>query len=211
MKVLACCVCAIVLLAANQAAANLFANPSFEDPITYDGPPFLGLWEGFSGGAGSSAATDTTMPRTGAKNLTLSITNTNNTFAGVFQDVPVSAGTIYNFTGWYKTPSNPLDLGVEGRIEWRNSGSDSEVSRTPNLTTAPTSDYTQFLLTATAPAGADIARVVYAVQTFGGEPTNTGVVYLDDFSIVAVPEPATVALGAFAGLALIASRRRRVA
>ena len=211
MKRLVWCVCALVLLAANQAAANLFVNSSFEDPITYDGPPFLGIWEGFSGSPVASSATDTTMPRTGAKNLTLSITNTNNSFAGVFQDVPVVAGTIYNYTGWFKTPSNPLDIGMEGRIEWRNSGTDSEVSRTPNLTTIPTSDYTQFLLTATAPAGADIGRVVYAVQSFGPEPTNTGIVYLDDFSIVAVPEPATMALGAFAGLALMASRRRRVA
>ena len=53
MKRLVWCVCALVLLAANQAAANLFVDPSFENQITYDGPPFLGTWEGFNGGAGS--------------------------------------------------------------------------------------------------------------------------------------------------------------
>lgn len=212
MKRFVGCACALMLLAANQAAANLFVDPSFENQITYDGPPFVGTWEGFNAGAGSEAINGTVMPRTGTLHLALSIFGVNNSFAGAFQDVAVVAGTNYTFSGWHKTPSNPLDVGVEARIEWRNAGSNSEISRTPNLTTAPTSDYSQFSLSAVAPAGADLARVVYAIQTFGGDgPSNSGTVFVDDVSIVAIPEPATVALGAFAGLALIASRRRRVA
>ena len=208
MKRLVWCVCALVLLAANQAAANLFVNPSFENQITYDGPPFVGSWEGFSGGAGSEAINGTVMPRTGTLNLALSIFGVNNSFAGAFQDVAVVAGTNYTFSGWHKTPSNPLDVGVEFRIEWRNAGSNSEISRTPNSTTAPTSDYSQFMLSATAPAGADLARVVYAIQTFGGDgPTNTGTVFVDDVSFV-VPEPASVSIAMVAGIGLLAIRRR---
>lgn len=207
MKRLVWCVCALVLLAANQAAANQFVDPSFESQITYDGPPFLGSWEGFNAGAGSEAINGTVMPRTGTLHLSLSIFGVNNAFAGAFQDVAVNAGSNYTFSGWHKTPSNPLDLGVEARIEWRNAGSNSEISRTPNLTTAPTSDYSQFMLSGVAPAGADLARVVYAIQTFGGEPTNTGTVFVDDVSFV-VPEPASVGLAAIAGFALLATRRR---
>lgn len=208
MKRLVWCVCALVLLAANQAAANLFVNPGFEDPITSDGPPFVGFWEGFNG-AGGQAINGTVMPRNGTLNLAISISGVNESFAGAFQDVPVVAGNNYTFSGWHKTPSNPLDVGVEFRIEWRNAGSNSEISRTPNSTTAPTSDYSQFTLSAIAPAGADVARAVYAIQTFGGDgPSNTGTVFVDDVSFV-IPEPASVGLAAIAGIALLATRRRK--
>jgi hypothetical protein len=77
----------IALVPSNASAQNLLANPGFEDPITTDGPPFVGSWEGFNGGPGSSAANSGLMARTGAMHLELSISNTDNTFAGVFQDV----------------------------------------------------------------------------------------------------------------------------
>ena len=208
MKRLVWCVSALVLLAVNQAAANSIVDPSFENQITFDGPPFVGTWEGFNGGAGSEAINGTVMPRTGTLHLALSIFGVNNSFAGAFQDVAVVAGTNYTFSGWHKTPSNPLDVGVEFRIEWRNAGSNSEISRTPNSTTAPTSDYSQFMLSAAAPAGADTARLVYAIQTFGGDgPTNTGTVFVDDVSFV-VPEPASVGMAMIAGISLLAIRRR---
>lgn len=200
---------AFMLLAAQQAAANMLANPSFEDQITSDGAPFVGFWEGFSGGAGAEAINGTVMPRTGTLHLSLSIFNTDNSFAGAFQDVPgITSGTQYTFSGWHKTPSNPLDLGVEIRIEWRDSVGNSEISRTPNFTPIPTADYTDFHLTAVAPAGADTARVVYAIQTFGAEPTNNGTVYVDDVSFV-IPEPATASLICVAAAAALALRRRQ--
>ncbi len=208
MKRIAICLCALVAIGANRAAANLFVDPSFENQITFDGAPFVGFWEGFNAGAGSEAINGTVMPRTGTLNLALSIFGVDNAFAGAFQDVLVTPGTNYNFSGWHKTPSNPLDLGVEARIEWRSSVGNNEISRTPNLTTPPTSDYTQFMLSGVAPAGADTARVVYAIQTFGGEPTNNGTVFVDDVSF-AVPEPASVGLAAIAGIALLATRRRQ--
>jgi hypothetical protein len=208
MKRLAMCLCALTLLGVNVAAANMFVDPSFENQITYDGPPFIGSWEGFSAGAGSEAINGTVMPRTGTLHLSLSIFGVENAFAGAFQDVVVSPGTTYTFSGWHKTISNPLDLGVEARIEWRNSGTNAEVGRTPNLTTPPTSDYTQFMLSGLAPANADLARVVYAIQTFGPEPTNSGTVFVDDV-FFGVPEPGSIALAGIAGVGLLASRRRR--
>ena len=122
-------------------AANLLVNPGFEDPITFDGPPFVGFWEGFSGG-GASAFNSATLPHSGSQSLGLNITNTPNTFAGAFQDVQgLSAGTPLSLTGWHVTPSSPLSLGVEIRIEWRNSVSNTEITRTPNSTPVPTSTW----------------------------------------------------------------------
>src|SRR5687768_3955834 len=102
-----CALAAIVaiVLASDEAAANKFANPSFEDPITSDGPPFVGSWEGFSGnfgGGSSSASNSSAMPRTGAGHVDLTITSQSG-FAGVFQDVPnLVPGSSWTFSGWHK-------------------------------------------------------------------------------------------------------------
>ena len=200
---------AIVFLSLAASAVAQVANPGFEDPITSDGPPFVGSWEGFSGG-GATAANSTVFPRTGSQSLRLDINSTPNTFAGAFQDIPVSPLTPYSFNGWHATTNTTLDVGVEFRIEWRNSGSNTEISRTPNSTTAPGLAYSEFSLPTTSPAGADIARIVYAIQSFSTAPLGNGTVFVDDITFV--PEPSAIALlslGGLGGLALIAIRRRR--
>jgi hypothetical protein len=197
----------IVALTAPRALANSLANPGFEQPVTTDGPPFVGFWEAFNGGAGTLSANSNNVPRSGVGHLILAINNTDNTFAGVFQDVPnLRPGTPVVFSGWNMTTTRPLGLAPEIRIEWRNSTSGSEVARTANLNPAPGDQYTPFTLSATVPAGADVARVVYAIQSFGPEPTNNGTVFVDDVSFV--PEPATPLLFGLAGLVLTLRRRR---
>jgi hypothetical protein len=194
--------------ASASASVNLLANPGFEDPITTDGPPFVGSWEGFNAGPTSSAVNSVLSPRTGLRHASLSILETDNSFAGVFQDViGLTPGTEGIFSGWHRTPSSPLDLGTEVRIEWRNSISNTEVGRTPNLTPIPGADYSLFSLTAVVPNNANSARVVYAIQSFGPEPTNNGSVFLDDVSFV-IPEPSIAMLGV-CGLGLMGMRRRR--
>src|SRR3954452_8728717 len=164
-----CVLVALVIMAISASrvsAANLLANPGFESPVTSDGPPFVGSWEAFNGGAGSSSNNSTVTPRSGAQDLELAISNTTNTFAGAFQDVQgLVPGQIATWSGWHQTPSNPFDVGVEFRIEWRNSVTDLEVGRTPNSTTNPGATYSQFSLTAAVPVGANTARVVYAIQS----------------------------------------------
>jgi hypothetical protein len=195
-----------------SAAGNLLANSSFEDPVTYDGAPFIGSWEAFSGGAGAVSANSTVTPRTGAKDLELTISGVNNTFAGAFQDVGgLTVGTEATFSGFHQTPNSSTSLGVasEYRIEWRNSTLNTEVSRV-QLTVGPTgSQYAPFSVVALVPAGADTARCVYAIQTFGGEPNpgDTGTIYLDDLSFVVTPEPASLTV--LAGAAGLLMRRRR--
>jgi hypothetical protein len=71
-----------------------------------------------------------------------------------------------------------------------------------------TADYAPFSRTHTVPAGADLARVVYAIQTFGGT-SDTGQVSLDDLSVTAIPEPATMVLAGLAGAAAFVALGRR--
>ena len=46
----------VAIFTERSTAQNLLVNPGFEDPITQDGPPFVGSWEGFNGSAGASAS-----------------------------------------------------------------------------------------------------------------------------------------------------------
>ena len=176
---------AMLSLSISRAAANALANPGFEDPVTMDGAPFVGFWEAFISAPGdASSSNDSAMPRTGTAHLNLSIFGANNAFAGVFQDVPgVMPGVTTTFRLWHKTTTDPFDVSTEIRIEWRNA-LDMEIARTPNSTPIPTDTYSQFVLRATPPAGTAVARVVYAIQSFGPEPTNNGTVLVDDASVV---------------------------
>jgi hypothetical protein len=209
MKLLTSISVLFVSLTTSLTAANLLVNPGFEDPITTDGPPFVGFWEGFNGG-GASAVNSSLQPLSGVQSLRLDITTTPNTFAGAFQDVPgLTAGIEYSVSGWHMTTSSPLSLGVEIRIEWRNSGSNTEISRTPNATPVPGASYSPFDFSAVVPAGADVARVVYAVQSFSTNPLGDGTVFVDNMSFSVVPEPSSIALLGLGGLVLWAARRKR--
>jgi PEP-CTERM motif len=192
MKLLSYLVAAIlagVSVGAAHASPNLLANPSFEAPITFDGAPFVGSWEGFSGG-GATTANGSSSPHSGTMEADLGITGINS-FAGVFQDVPVAGGATVTFSGFHKAATSPLNIGTEIRIEWRDAT--SEVGRTPNLTPVATASYTPFTLVANAPPTAIFARVVYDIQSFSTAPLGSGAVFADDFSVT-VPEPASICL-----------------
>ena len=192
----------VLAMFGSSASGNLLANPGFEDPVTTDGPPFVGFWEAFNAGPGSSSGNSTLMPRTGAQSLELVIDNVPNAFAGAFQDVPgLSAGDMMTFGGWHSLLGDTG--GIEIRIEWRDSIGDVEISRTPNLAPTIGATYEMFSLSAAVPAGADLARVVYAIQSFGGAANQT--VHVDDLSFV--PAPGALGVLGLGGLALC--RRRR--
>jgi hypothetical protein len=199
----------LVLVSSQASAANLLANPAFEFPVTTDGAPFVGSWEAFAGG-GASSNNSTTSPLSGLRSLRTSILNTDNSFAGVSQDVLGQVpGQPALWRVWLMTPSNPLDVGVFLRIEWRDTVADVEVSLTENLYVVPGfNQYTQASLFATVPPGANSARVTFTIETFSGGPTNSGIVFVDDASFDNVPEPTSVAMWALGAIGVSSLRRR---
>ena len=201
---LAVCAAAAFSFSATTAQANLLTDPSFEGALTFDGPPFVGFWEGFNAGGASSAINGTTSPLSGAQTLELQIAGAANLFAGAFQDVTgLTAGDNVVWSGWTLETVGSMPGGSEIRIEFRNAGSNTEISRTTNLVpTFTQGQYEPWSVPAVVPAGADTARLVYAIQSFGGATTQ--LVYVDDVSFV--PEPASLALLSLGGLALL--RRR---
>lgn len=203
---------AMVLASATLSASagvNLLANAGFEDPISGDGPPFVGSWETFSADANQDTGADiarnsTAMPRSGAQSLELIIDNTANVFAGLFQDVDgLSGGQEVTFSGWHKSLAG--SGGIEIRIEWRDSINDVEISRTSNFVPTPGSEYELFEFDSVVAAGADTARIVYAIQSFGGVADQ--LIYVDDTSFVVIPAPGALALVGLGGI--VCTRRRR--
>lgn len=197
--ILACGISAMGITAVD--AAGVLVDPGFEaGPLVDDGSG-VGKWQPFSAGTSTSMIAMTN-PRSGAGHLELTL-GAANEFAGVFQDVPVAAGELITYSLWHLATDNSPSA-IEIRIEWRDSVGDTEISRTANSTPSPGTSYELFSLAETVPAGADTARVVYAIQSFGGNPA--AVINVDDASVV--PEPAT---GIFAALGMMgfAARRRR--
>ncbi|MEZ6190637.1 MAG: PEP-CTERM sorting domain-containing protein [Phycisphaerales bacterium] len=196
----------LALACTAPASANLLTNPGFETTPLVDDGSGVGKWQPF-GGTGVAlptlSATDSTLPLSGASHLSLQLDNIVNSFAGVFQDVGgLTAGEQITWSGW------TMDLGADAggaeiRIEWRDSVNNVEITRTANLVPTLTPNvYTQWSLTDVVPAGADTARVVYAIQSFGAGPNQWH--YVDDTSVT--PEPASMALLGLGGLAML--RRR---
>ena len=203
------CALSAITLTGTGAHANAVADPGFEGALTADGPPFVGFWESFSLDGDQDtgpdiARTSTTNPRSGSQHLELQIDAIANSFTGVFQDIAgLIPGTTAEWSGWTLEAVGSDVGGSEIRIEFRDSINDVEISRTPNLAPSFTQGQYEFWsVSETVPAGADTARLVYAIQSFGGGPDQ--LIYVDDVSFV--PEPASLALLGLGGLTLL--RRR---
>ena len=208
MKHLAVCAAigAMLTLSASSAqAGNLLSDAGFESGAFVDDGSGLGKWQPFAdGSAGNTSEIGASMPRTDVYAAELNLVNANG-FAGFFQDIPAVPGVASEWSAWVKDALGNGGAAVEMRIEYRDSVANTEISRTGNLVpTLTTTDYELVTLTDVVPAGADTARVVFAIQSFGTAPPQQ--IFVDD-AYATAPEP-TAAVIALLGLAPLARRRR---
>ncbi|MEM1331740.1 MAG: hypothetical protein AAGG07_14420 [Planctomycetota bacterium] len=200
-------VAAVVAAAGSAQAglANQLANAGFEMAPNYDGND-VGNWAAFFGGADFQQVEIVDQPFAGDFSLQIGTFNTPNTFAGATQRVAVQGGLESTFSFYARSVVANGAL-YEYRIEWRDAAGDF-IGDQFALNTAlnATTDWEQYGVTAVAPANAEFASVVIAVQTFGGSAPHEGFSQFDNASFTQVPAPAGAAL---LGLAGFAARRRR--
>jgi hypothetical protein len=188
-------------------AQNLLANPGFELPTSTT--TSTGNWMRFDAGAAFGSSVDSTvMPHSGTGHVDLKTLQANS-FAGVFQllPVPVNPGDTVTFTGWHKSVGTSNQTS-EIKLEWQGTPNPPQ-NRMDVLNVG--NDYTMFTHSGVAPAGTAGVVITYAISSFGAGQ-GASQVYIDDFSatVTPVPEPAAAGLLGL-GLAVIAARRRRKA
>jgi len=134
----------------------------------------------------------------------------------LFQDVPGSAGVTYRLTGWAGAEANFLGNG-EFAIEFLNGANTIIGGASLNLNVAglfvpngQSFNYKEYSVLATAPAGTQTVRARTSMFEGSNNPMGGGQAFVvDDFSLVVVPEPSTVALISVGALGLFALARRR--
>lgn len=202
-------IAAVVAVAGGVQGQNLLGNGGFEVGINYDGND-SGNWNAFFGGAEfQQAEVVAETGGSGAQAMQIGTFNTANTFVGITQTAPVTAGTEYVFD-FLAREVVQNGIFAEYRIEWKDAGGGfigGQFDLNTNLDGGLTPTFAPFSLTATAPAGAATGTVVIAVQTFGSAAPFEGFIQIDDASFAVVPAPASAALLGLGGLA--AARRRR--
>ena len=213
-RILACAVSAALALVGTSAsveAANLLANPGFEDPVLTGGDTFGAVdWNVFGGGT----YTIKLAPHSGD--------NAFKTFgqtSGAYQDFPAAPGQLWQGSAWVLNPS--FDAMVPSQIataniEWHDGGGgliSFEASVPPITAATPqgsdAAGYTLVNVAGIAPPGTATARFVLLTGAFAGG--GGGAPFFDDasFEHVAVPEPASLSLFGLAAICLAACRRRR--
>lgn len=207
MKYLFMSLAVAAALAAPAAAANLVGNPGFEDGDTGpigNGMPVWGVW-GNSGWHHNDAGRVI-----GTKAIKFWWDD-----CGVFQDVPVVAGSQYLYSVMALSASSDPLVGWNGllKAEFYNSalGTDSahrlgqiDVARYYSAS-APRDQWVTISGTVTPPPTADLARIILMIVDWQSTGVS-GSLNFDESSITLVPEPATAGLLA---LALLLGLRRR--
>lgn len=133
----------------------------------------------------------------------------------LYQDVAGTAGQRYLLTGWAGAEPNYFG-GAEFALEFLDAGNAIIGGATLDLVAAGlftdnglAFDYKQYSVSAVAPAGTASVRARASMINALGNPAGGGQAYVvDDFTLTAVPEPATFALVGLAVAGLVGIRRR---
>ena len=192
--------CALWLVTAGLAAANLLTNPGFE---TGD----LTGWEqsGWYTGTGADANSGTY----GGAYAVPSGSPAGDYYV-MLQYVPVTAGETYEASMWNRTVIfNTSKSFLEVVFHDSSGGWIGQTGTTPVSTTTA---YTEYSLDAlVAPAGAVTASIRAVVHTTGSAATTDNAWHtFDDFNFDVIPEPGTLALGLIGtGIGFVMKHRRR--
>jgi hypothetical protein len=133
----------------------------------------------------------------------------------LFQDNPATPGLTYVLTGWAGAEAAFMG-GAEFAVEFLDAGSSVIGGSTLDLLAAGlltdnglAFDYKQYTVSALAPAGAVSVRARASMVDAMANPAGGGQAYvIDDFTLTAVPEPATMSLLGLTLVGLIGIRRR---
>lgn len=132
------------------------------------------------------------------------------------QAVPGTAGLTYVLTGWAGAEANAMMQDAVFAIDFLNGSggiiSSSQLSLMSGLFVDIGNvpfDYKQYTVTGVAPAGTVSVQARASMIGAQANPLGGGQAFVvDDFTLEAVPEPATVALGLLGVCSLIGLRRR---
>jgi hypothetical protein len=208
-KLLASVVCMAGALAASTGttlAQNLLVDPSFEgaafgqpNPIPVPGGAGGG-WAAFSGNLTTAAA------HSGSQSVALWDNSWNP--SGVYQIVNATAGTSYTAGAWFENTGAASGWGTPFLINMEfHDAAGAQVGTTASTgwSAEVLNQWESLSTTGTAPAGTAYAYVYFMAMN----STTTGAAFsVDDASLVAAPEPSTLALLALGSLGAVIRRRR---
>ena len=158
-----------VISNSTQSVDNEIANPGFEAGGTISGGE-----EGWFGSTQATLLEDAANARTGNYSMRVLTNGTNMDFyAGSYREV--SAGDNYYLTGYVKKIGANGSAGVQ--ITWYDKDK-NVLSYSTNYNVSVPTSYTQYAVSATAPANAVYAKVSGTVRS----DANAGSYYFDDFT-----------------------------